>query len=144
MILGKKLVVILPAYNASKTLRKTYNEIPFNIVDDVVLVDDKSTDNTAELALEIGIEHVISHKQNLGYGGNQKSCYNKALELRTKYEIAPFLCISSECMDIIMVFFNFILYYLDRLCQKENIDRCIFPQPIEAILFGFNCHCYMV
>jgi len=81
MILGKKLVVILPAYNASKTLRKTYNEIPFNIVDDVVLVDDKSTDNTAELALEIGIKHVISHQQNLGYGGNQKSCYNKALEL---------------------------------------------------------------
>jgi glycosyltransferase involved in cell wall biosynthesis len=81
MILGKKLVVILPAYNASKTLRKTYNEIPFNIVDDVVLVDDKSTDNTADIALEIGIKHVISHKQNLGYGGNQKSCYNKALEL---------------------------------------------------------------
>lgn len=81
MILGKKLVVILPAYNAEKTLKRTYDEIPFDIVDDVVLVDDKSSDNTAELAREIGINHVIVHEQNKGYGGNQKSCYNKALEL---------------------------------------------------------------
>ncbi|MDC3252896.1 glycosyltransferase family 2 protein [Crocinitomicaceae bacterium] len=81
MIKGKKLVVILPAYNAAKTLKKTYDEIPFEIVDDVVLVDDKSSDNTAELAREIGINHVIVHEENKGYGGNQKSCYNKALEL---------------------------------------------------------------
>lgn len=81
MIKGKKLVVILPAYNAEKTLKKTYDEIPFDIVDEVVLVDDKSSDNTAELAREIGINHVIVHEQNKGYGGNQKSCYNKALEL---------------------------------------------------------------
>lgn len=81
MIKGKKLVVILPAYNAAKTLERTYNEIPFDIVDDVVLVDDKSSDNTAELARKIGIKHVIVHEQNKGYGGNQKSCYNKALEL---------------------------------------------------------------
>ena len=81
MIKGKKLVVILPAYNAAKTLERTYNEIPFDIVDDVVLVDDKSSDNTAELARNIGIKHVIVHEQNKGYGGNQKSCYNKALEL---------------------------------------------------------------
>lgn len=81
MIKGKKLVVILPAYNAAKTLERTYNEIPFDIVDDVVLVDDKSSDNTAELARSIGIKHVIVHEQNKGYGGNQKSCYNKALEL---------------------------------------------------------------
>jgi glycosyltransferase involved in cell wall biosynthesis len=81
MIKGKKLVVILPAYNAEKTLKKTYDEIPFDIVDDVVLVDDKSSDNTAALAREIGINHVIVHEQNKGYGGNQKSCYNKALEL---------------------------------------------------------------
>lgn len=82
MIKGKKLVVILPAYNAAKTLEQTYNEIPFDIVDEVVLVDDKSSDNTAELALNIGIQHVIIHEQNRGYGGNQKSCYNKALELK--------------------------------------------------------------
>ncbi|GAB5418789.1 MAG: glycosyltransferase family 2 protein [Crocinitomicaceae bacterium] len=81
MIKGKKLVVILPAYNAAKTLKQTYDEIPFDIVDDVVLVDDKSSDNTAEVAREIGINHVIVHEKNKGYGGNQKSCYNKAVEL---------------------------------------------------------------
>lgn len=81
MILGKKLVVILPAYNAAKTLKQTYDEIPFDIVDEVVLVDDKSSDNTSDLAREIGIKHVIRHEMNKGYGGNQKTCYNKALEL---------------------------------------------------------------
>ncbi len=82
MIKSKKLVVILPAYNASKTLEKTYNEIPFDIVDEVILVDDKSSDNTVEVAKKIGIKHIISHETNKGYGGNQKSCYNKALELK--------------------------------------------------------------
>ncbi|PHR31482.1 MAG: glycosyl transferase family 2 [Fluviicola sp.] len=81
MIKGKKLIVILPAYNAAKTLQKTYDEIPFDIVDEVVLVDDKSSDNTSELAHKIGIKHVIRHEENKGYGGNQKTCYNKALEL---------------------------------------------------------------
>lgn len=73
--------MVLPAYNASLTLRKTYNEIPFDIVDDVVLVDDSSTDETAALAKNLGIKHVLKHEYNLGYGGNQKSCYKKALEL---------------------------------------------------------------
>lgn len=81
MLNGKKIVAVLPAYNAAKTLQKTYNEIPLDIVDDVVLVDDRSRDNTAELATTIGIRHVIVHEQNRGYGGNQKSCYKKALEL---------------------------------------------------------------
>ena len=81
MLNGKKIVVVLPAYNAAKTLQKTYNEIPFEIVDDVVLVDDRSKDETVQLAKQIGIKHVILHEKNLGYGGNQKSCYNKALEL---------------------------------------------------------------
>lgn len=71
----------MPAYNAEQTLEQTYNEISFDLVDDVILVDDKSNDNTASKAREIGIKHVITHKQNKGYGGNQKSCYNKALEL---------------------------------------------------------------
>jgi len=71
----------MPAYNAEKTLKTTYDEIPFDIVDDVILVDDKSSDRTSELAKEIGIKHVITHQQNTGYGGNQKSCYRKALEL---------------------------------------------------------------
>ena len=81
MVNGKKVVVVMPAYNASKTLEGTYREIPFDLVDDVVLVDDKSKDNTSEVAKSIGIKHVVVHQENLGYGGNQKSCYNKALEL---------------------------------------------------------------
>jgi glycosyltransferase involved in cell wall biosynthesis len=81
MLLGQKLVVILPAYNAEKTLARTYAEIPMDIVDEVVLVDDHSTDRTAEVGRELGIRHVLVHPQNRGYGGNQKTCYNKALEL---------------------------------------------------------------
>ena len=81
MIDGKKIVVIMPAYNASKTLSATYAEIPFEIVDDVVLVDDSSNDDTSEAARQLGIQHVIEHPKNVGYGGNQKTCYRKALEL---------------------------------------------------------------
>ncbi|KAB8151959.1 glycosyltransferase [Kordia sp. TARA_039_SRF] len=81
MINSKKLIVVLPAYNASETLQKTYNEIPFDIVDDVVLVDDHSTDETLRVAKELGIKHVVKHDQNKGYGANQKSCYKKALSL---------------------------------------------------------------
>ena len=81
MIDGKKIVVVLPAYNAALTLEKTYNEIPFDIVDEVVLVDDKSKDDTIKKGKEIGIKHIVSHDKNLGYGGNQKSCYKKALSL---------------------------------------------------------------
>jgi glycosyltransferase involved in cell wall biosynthesis len=81
MYLNKKVVVVLPAYNASRTLEKTYAEIPFDIVDEVVLVDDASKDGTADLARSIGIQHVIIHEKNKGYGGNQKSCYAKALEI---------------------------------------------------------------
>ena len=81
MLNNKKIVVVLPAYNAAKTLERTYKEIPFDIVDDVVLVDDVSKDNTIEVAKQLGIKHIIQHDRNKGYGGNQKSCYNKALEL---------------------------------------------------------------
>jgi glycosyltransferase involved in cell wall biosynthesis len=80
MLNGKKVVVVMPAYNAEKTLQKTYGEIPFEIVDEVVLVDDASRDRTSEIAREIGI-HTIVHTENLGYGGNQKSCYRAALDL---------------------------------------------------------------
>ncbi len=82
MIKGQKIVVVLPAYNAMQTLEKTYNEIPFEIVDEVILVDDNSTDETLNVARRIGIQHIISHEKNLGYGGNQKSCYRKAIELQ--------------------------------------------------------------
>lgn len=73
--------MVLPAYNAGKTLQKTYREIPFDIVDEVILVDDASRDNTSQLARELGIGHVVVHKNNKGYGGNQKTCYNTAREL---------------------------------------------------------------
>ncbi|MEA3447628.1 MAG: glycosyltransferase family 2 protein [Bacteroidota bacterium] len=81
MIKNKKVIVVLPAYNAENTLHKTYEEIPLNVVDAVVLVDDKSSDNTVESAKALGIKHIIEHEENKGYGGNQKSCYSAALEL---------------------------------------------------------------
>jgi glycosyltransferase involved in cell wall biosynthesis len=81
MFNGKKVVVVLPAYNAEKTLEVTYKEIPFDIVDDVVLVDDNSSDHTIEKAKSLSIKHIIQHQKNKGYGGNQKSCYKKAMEI---------------------------------------------------------------
>jgi len=81
MINGKKIVVVLPAYNAAKTLEKTFREIPFEIVDDVILVDDASKDNTSEIGRHLGIKHIVRHDRNKGYGGNQKSCYSRALQI---------------------------------------------------------------
>ncbi|HZI68108.1 MAG: glycosyltransferase family 2 protein [Ginsengibacter sp.] len=78
---GKKVVVVLPAYNAALTMEKTIAEVPMDIVDELVLVDDNSTDNSIEVAQSLGIKHIIRHTKNRGYGGNQKSCYDKALEL---------------------------------------------------------------
>jgi glycosyltransferase involved in cell wall biosynthesis len=78
---NNKVVVVMPAYNAERTLEQTFKEIPFDLVDEVVLVDDASRDHTAELARQIGVHHVIKHDKNKGYGGNQKTCYKKALEL---------------------------------------------------------------
>ena len=90
----------MPAYNAASTLEKTFQEIPHHIVDDVILVDDKSHDNTAEVARNLGIEHIIVHEKNTGYGGNQKSCYKTALNLNADivimlhpdYQYTPKLC----------------------------------------------------
>jgi glycosyltransferase involved in cell wall biosynthesis len=81
MINGKRVAVVLPAFNAEKTLEKTYSEIPHDIVDDVILVDDSSRDNTYTVAKQLGIKYVIRHENNKGYGGNQKTCYDKALSL---------------------------------------------------------------
>lgn len=81
MYKNKKVVVVLPAYNAAETLEMTYNEIPFDLVDEVILCDDASKDDTAEIGRRLGIQHVIVHESNKGYGGNQKSLYNKALEI---------------------------------------------------------------
>lgn len=81
MVNGQKVIVVLPAYNAARTLEKTCYEIDRTIVDEVILVDDHSKDNTLQVAQTIGLTHIISHEKNKGYGGNQKSCYRKALEL---------------------------------------------------------------
>lgn len=81
MLNGKRIAIVLPAYNAAETLDKTYHEIPMDIVDTVVLVDDASKDQTTQRAEELGISNLIRHEENRGYGANQKSCYAKALEL---------------------------------------------------------------
>ncbi len=99
MYKDKKVAVVLPAYNASKTLAKTYAEIPRDLVDVVILCDDASRDNTVEEAQALGIHHIIRHEENKGYGGNQKSLYNKALEvdadivimLHPDYQYTPLL-----------------------------------------------------
>src|ERR1700744_6473540 len=104
MLNGKKIVVVLPAYNAAITLERTYKEIPFDIIDDVVLVDDNSPDNTVEVGKSLGIKHIIKHEVNKGYGGNQKSCYRKALEigadivimLHPDYQYTPKLLIAMS------------------------------------------------
>ena len=78
MILGKQLIVVMPAYNAERTLRQTYEELPHQHVDEVILVDDASNDRTAEIARSLGIKTII-HETNRGYGANQKTCYREAL-----------------------------------------------------------------
>jgi glycosyltransferase involved in cell wall biosynthesis len=80
MLSGKKIVVVMPAYNAARTLEKTYKKIPHQIVDEVILVDDKSRDETVKIAKKLGIKTFI-HKKNKGYGANQKTCYREALKI---------------------------------------------------------------
>lgn len=100
MIEGRKLIVVLPAYNAELTLEKTFRELPHTIVDEVILVDDGSQDSTVKLARKLGISQVIRHEQNLGYGGNQKTCYQAALDsnadivvmVHPDYQYSPRLC----------------------------------------------------
>ncbi len=81
MINGQKLVVVMPAYNAALTLSRTVEEIPRDLVDEIILVDDASQDDTVAVAAQLGIQHVIRHERNRGYGGNQKTCYAHALAL---------------------------------------------------------------
>lgn len=116
MINNKKIVVVLPAYNASATLEKTYKDIPFDIIDEVILVDDCSRDNTSLIAENIGIKYIIKHEENKGYGGNQKTCYAKALELKADiivmlhpdYQYTPKL-IHSMCFLIANNVFDVVL-----------------------------------
>jgi len=81
MINNKRVTVVLPAYNAAKTLSKTIAEVPMNIVDEIILCDDNSKDNTIEVAKQLNINHIISHQVNRGYGANQKSLYDKAISI---------------------------------------------------------------
>lgn len=105
MINGKKVVVIMPAYNAEKTLKQTYDEIYKDFVDEVILVDDNSQDNTKIVSKELNIKTIV-HKENKGYGANQKSCYKAALKsgadivvmLHPDYQYTPKLIPAIVCM----------------------------------------------
>lgn len=107
MLHQKKIVVVMPAYNAARTLDMTYQEIPMDIVDEVILVDDASRDDTAKQAAELGI-HTIIHPENLGYGGNQKTCYAEALSkgadvvvmLHPDYQYSPRLISAMSSMIV--------------------------------------------
>jgi glycosyltransferase involved in cell wall biosynthesis len=102
---GKKIIVVMPAYNAEKTVEMTYREVPLDIIDHVLLVDDASRDQTSVLSRSLGIDTLI-HPRNLGYGGNQKTCYRHALELgadvvvmlHPDYQYTPRLLVSLAAM----------------------------------------------
>ncbi|PJE75881.1 glycosyl transferase family 2 [Candidatus Uhrbacteria bacterium CG10_big_fil_rev_8_21_14_0_10_48_11] len=105
MLFDKKIVVVMPAYNAAKTLARTYSEIPKAYVDEVILVDDKSNDETARIANELGITTIV-HDTNLGYGANQKTCYRAALSagadvvvmLHPDYQYTPKLIVPMAAL----------------------------------------------
>ncbi|MEK6320296.1 MAG: glycosyltransferase family 2 protein [Acidobacteriota bacterium] len=105
MLNQKKIVVVMPAYNAAKTLQRTYSELPLDVVDEIILVDDDSSDKTVELAQELGLK-VFRHNQNMGYGRNQKTCYHEALKsgadivvmLHPDYQYSPRLIVSLAGM----------------------------------------------
>jgi glycosyltransferase involved in cell wall biosynthesis len=107
MLHGNRIAVVLPAYNAAATLERTHREIPFDVVDDVILIDDASRDATVEVAERLGI-HTVRHARNLGYGGNQKTCYRTALErgadvvvmLHPDYQYAPRLVTAMASMIV--------------------------------------------
>ena len=116
MLNNKKIAVVLPAYNASKTLKATIDEIPHHIVDEIILVDDCSIDNTVEIAHKVKIQHIVSHAKNRGYGGNQKTCYEQALKvnadiivmLHPDYQYTPKLIeamtvmIANDLYDVVL------------------------------------------
>jgi len=123
MIKNQKVVVVMPAYNAAQTLEKTWKEIPLDVVDEVILVDDASRDDTSRLARELGIHHVIRHDKNRGYGGNQKTCYAHALKLdadivimvHPDYQYSPKLI---ECMAYIIANGVYPVVYASRILGK--------------------------
>jgi len=106
MLKGNKIIVVMPAYNSAATLRDTYEEIPFDIIDKVILVDDASNDSTVEEAKKLGIKDIYRHEKNKGYGANQKTCYDLALKagadivvmLHPDYQYTPKLIHSMAYM----------------------------------------------
>lgn len=116
MLNNQKIIVVLPAYNAAQTLEKTVSEIPMDLVDELIITDDYSTDNTLEIAKNIGIQHIIAHDTNKGYGANQKSCYQKAFErnadiiimLHPDYQytpkLIPAMCtlVANDLYDVVL------------------------------------------
>ncbi len=128
MIGNKKIIVVLPAYNAAKTIEKTVSEIPMDIVDDIILTDDFSRDATIEVAKKIGINHIIAHENNKGYGANQKSCYKKALELgadivvmlHPDYQYTPKL-IPAMCMLVANDLYDVVLG--SRILGKSAVQN---------------------
>src|SRR3954470_759224 len=115
MLNGKRIIVVMPAYNAARTLEKTYRELPFDIVDEVLLVDDASKDGTVEMSRSLGVTTFL-HEQNMGYGKNQKTCYREALArgadivvmVHPDYQYSPKLVtpivgmIASEEYDVVL------------------------------------------
>lgn len=107
MIQGKKIVVVMPAYNAEKTLRRTWDELPHDVVDEVILVDDASNDATVNVARGLGVRTVV-HRQNMGYGANQKTCYREALRhgadvvvmIHPDYQYSPRLATAMASMIV--------------------------------------------
>jgi glycosyltransferase involved in cell wall biosynthesis len=105
MLAGKRIVVVLPAYNAAKTLRQTFDQIPRDVVDEIILTDDASSDKTSQIAQELGIP-TLCHERNRGYGGNQKTCYARALArgadivvmLHPDYQYSPRLVTAMAAM----------------------------------------------
>ncbi|HEX8947667.1 MAG TPA: glycosyltransferase family 2 protein [Dissulfurispiraceae bacterium] len=105
MIHGKKIIVVMPAYNAEKTLRRTYEEIPREYADEVILVDDHSSDKTPQVAAELHIKTFV-HRRNMGYGANQKTCYTEALKhgadvvimLHPDYQYTPKLLVAMASL----------------------------------------------
>lgn len=126
MINDRKIVLVLPAYNAAGTLEMTCSEIPFEVVDEVILVDDSSQDSTVQVANALGIKNIITHEHNKGYGANQKTCYQEALKLNADivimlhpdYQYPPRLIPAM----VSMVAYNvFPVVYASRILGREAI-----------------------
>jgi glycosyltransferase involved in cell wall biosynthesis len=157
MIHGQKVIVVMPAYNAARTLRQTFGEIPKDVVDDVILVDDASSDSTAAVARELGVRLFV-HSRNLGYGGNQKSCYTLALQegadivvmLHPDYQYTPRLVTAMASMvasgeyDVVLgsriLGTGALLTSLQYRLARWGLARCRFLSPDGRRLSGELTH----